>query len=102
MKNSKFLYINYITLFIFIIIINSLNCEINKHFCYHLVNEAKNEEDLISKIKTNFEHMKDDSPYCIEHLLKTSYYKALEKNKTTQNNANINLDSNRKNKKRKN
>ena len=78
MKNSKFLYINYITLFILIIIINSLNCEINKHFCYHLINEAKNEQDLISKIKTNFKHMKDDSQYCIEHLLKTSNYKALE------------------------
>ena len=52
--------------------------EINRHFCYHLVNEAKDELDLENSIKKYFKQMKDDSAYCIEYLLKTSNYIALE------------------------
>ena len=52
--------------------------EINRHFCYHLVNEAKDELDLENSIKKYFKQMKDDSAYCIEYLLKTSNYNALE------------------------
>ena len=52
--------------------------EINRHFCYHLVNEAKDELDLENSIKKYFKQMKDDSSYCIEYLLKTSNYNALE------------------------
>ena len=52
--------------------------EINRHFCYHLVNEAKDELDLENSIKKYFKQMKDDSAYCIEFLLKTSNYIALE------------------------
>ena len=39
--------------------------ETNRHFCYHLVNEAKDELDLQNSIKKYFKQMKDDSPYCI-------------------------------------
>ena len=52
--------------------------EINRHFCYHLVNEAKDELDLENSIKKYFKQMKNDSAYCIEYLLKTSNYIALE------------------------
>ena len=52
--------------------------EINRHFCYHLVNEAKDELALENSIKKYFKQMKDDSAYCIEYLLKTSNYNALE------------------------
>ena len=52
--------------------------EINRHFCYYLVNEAKDELDLENSIKKYFKQMKDDSAYCIEYLLKTSNYNALE------------------------
>ena len=52
--------------------------EINRHFCYYLVNEAKDELDLENSIKKYFKQMKDDSAYCIEYLLKTSNYIALE------------------------
>ena len=52
--------------------------EINRHFCYHLVNEAKDELELENSIKKYFKQMKDDSAYCIEYLLKTSNYNALE------------------------
>ena len=52
--------------------------EINRHFCYFLVNEAKDELDLENSIKKYFKQMKDDSAYCIEYLLKTSNYIALE------------------------
>lgn len=65
-------------LFLLIIILLGLNCNINKHFCYHLVNEAKDELELENSIKKYFSQMKDDSPYCIEYLLKTSNYNALE------------------------
>ena len=65
------------------------NCEINKHFCYHLVNEAKDELDLENSIKKYFSQMKDDSPYCIEYLLKTSNYNALETYVTKLNDAGI-------------
>ena len=71
---------SFITIFnvIFLILFYLTNCEINKHFCYHLVNEAKDELELENNIKKYFSQMKDDSPYCIEYLLKTSNYKALE------------------------
>ena len=52
--------------------------ETNRHFCYHLINEAKDELDLENNIKKYFKQMKDDSSYCIEYLLKTSNYNALE------------------------
>ena len=52
--------------------------EINRHFCYHLVNESKDELELENSIKKYFKQMKDDSAYCIEYLLKTSNYNALE------------------------
>ena len=65
-------------LLLLIIILLGLNCNINKHFCYHLVNEAKDELELENSIKKYFSQMKDDSPYCIEYLLKTSNYNALE------------------------
>ena len=52
--------------------------EVNRHFCYHLVKEAKDELDLENSIKKYFKQMKDDSAYCIEYLLKTSNYIALE------------------------
>ena len=52
--------------------------EINRHFCFFLVNEAKDELDLENSIKKYFKQMKDDSAYCIEYLLKTSNYNALE------------------------
>ena len=61
-----------------IILSNSAEKEINRHFCYHLVNEAKDELDLENSIKKYFKQMKDDSSYCIEYLLKTSNYIALE------------------------
>ena len=61
-----------------IILSNSAEKEINRHFCYHLVNEAKDELDLENSIKKYFKQMKDDSAYCIEYLLKTSNYIALE------------------------
>ena len=61
-----------------IILSNSAEKKINRHFCYHLVNEAKDELDLENSIKKYFKQMKDDSSYCIEYLLKTSNYNALE------------------------
>ena len=76
-------------LFLLIILLSGLNCEINKHFCYHLVNEAKDELELENSIKKYFSQMKDDSPYCIEYLLKTSYYSALEVYVTKLNDAGI-------------
>ena len=66
---------------IFLILINISYLseqEINRHFCYHLVNEAKDELDLENSIKKYFKQMKNDSAYCIEYLLKTSNYIALE------------------------
>ena len=63
--------------------------EINRHFCYHLVNEAKDELDLENSIKKYFKQMKDDSAYCIEYLLKTSNYVALEAYVTKLNDAGI-------------
>ena len=63
--------------------------ETNRHFCYHLVNEAKDELDLQNSIKKYFKQMKDDSPYCIEYLLKTSNYNALEVYVTKLNDAGI-------------
>ena len=76
-------------LFLLIILLSGLNCEINKHFCYHLVNEAKDELEMENSIKKYFSQMKDDSPYCIEYLLKTSYYSALEVYVTKLNDAGI-------------
>ena len=64
--------------FLFLILLYLTNCQINKHFCYHLVNEAEDELELENKIKKYFPQMKDDSSYCIEYLLKTSNYHALE------------------------
>ena len=75
-----------ITLFF---LLSLTNCEINKHFCYHLVNEAKDELDLENSIKKYFTQMKDDSQYCIEYLLKTSNYNALEVYVTKLNDAGI-------------
>ena len=63
--------------------------ETNRHFCYHLVNEAKDELDLENSIKKYFKQMKDDSSYCIQYLLKTSNYKALEAYVTKLNDAGI-------------
>ena len=77
MKNS-FLFSFLFKKLIILIFISTIDCEINKHFCYHLVNEAKDELELENNIKKYFSQMKDDSPYCIEHLLKTSNYNALE------------------------
>ena len=77
---------NYIIL---IFLFSYIKCEINKHFCYHLVNEAKDELDLENSIKKYFSQMKDDSPYCIEYLLKTSNYNALETYVTKLNDAGV-------------
>ena len=63
--------------------------ETNRHFCYHLINEAKDELDLENSIKKYFKQMKDDSAYCIEYLLKTSNYNALEVYVTKLNDAGI-------------
>ena len=88
MKNC-FIFTNFYQYIIILIIISFSNCEINKHFCYHLVNEAKDELELENNIKKYFPQMKDDSTYCIEHLLKTSNYKALETYVTNLNDAGI-------------
>ena len=63
--------------------------ETNRHFCYHLLNEAKDELALENSIKKHFKQMKDDSAYCIEYLLKTSNYNALEVYVTKLNDAGI-------------
>ena len=63
--------------------------EINRHFCYHLVNESKDELELENSIKKYFKQMKDDSSYCIQYLLKTSNYNALEVYVTQLNDAGI-------------
>ena len=88
MKNC-FIFTNFYQYIIISIIISFSNCDINKHFCYHLVNEAKDELELENNIKKYFSQMKDDSTYCIEHLLKTSNYKALETYVTNLNDAGI-------------
>ena len=75
--------------FLFLILLYLTNCQINKHFCYHLVNEAEDELELENKIKKYFPQMKDDSSYCIEYLLKTSNYHALEAYVTKLNDAGI-------------
>ena len=79
-------FINIIALFM---LLSITDCKINKHFCYHLVNEAKDELELENSIKKYFTQMKDDSQYCIEYLLKTSNYNALEAYVTRLNDAGI-------------
>jgi hypothetical protein len=69
--------------------INSSEKETNRHFCYHLVNESKDELELENSIKKYFKQMKDDSSYCIQYLLKTSNYNALEVYVTQLNDAGI-------------
>ena len=81
--------IAFLHIFFILVLFSFSNCEINKHFCYHLVNEAKDELDLQNSIKKYFSQMKDDSPYCIEYLLKTSNYNALETYVTNLNDAGI-------------
>ena len=76
--NNLFLISLFIQFIVIFILLSLSKCEINKHFCYHLVNEAKDELDLENSINKYFSQMKDDSQYCIEYLLKTSNYKALE------------------------
>ena len=75
--------------FILIIFSYSSERETNRHFCYHLINESKDELDLENSIKKYFKQMKDDSAYCIQYLLKTSNYKALEVYVTKLNDAGI-------------
>jgi len=65
-------------IFFLLIFIQEIFCDINRHFCYNLTKESRDELELQNKIERYFSQMKDDSPYCIEHLLKTSNYKALE------------------------
>ena len=78
-------------LFYFLLVILSFSkgSETNRHFCYHLVNESKDELDLENSIKKYFKQMKDDSAYCIQYLLKTSNYNALEVYVTKLNDAGI-------------
>ena len=77
-------------LFLLLIILSSSSeKETNRHFCYHLINESKDELDLENSIKKYFKQMKDDSAYCIQYLLKTSNYKALEVYVTKLNDAGI-------------
>ena len=79
----------FVLYFLLIIITKSSEQETNRHFCYHLVNESKDELDLENSIKKYFKQMKDDSAYCIQYLLKTSNYKALEVYVTKLNDAGI-------------
>ena len=79
-----------ILLFLLVTIsINSSEKETNRHFCYHLVNESKDELELENSIKKYFKQMKNDSTYCIQYLLKTSNYNALEVYVTQLNDAGI-------------
>ena len=83
---------NIYQIFLYLIVIISINSsekETNRHFCYHLVNESKDELELENSIKKYFKQMKDDSSYCIQYLLKTSNYNALEVYVTQLNDAGI-------------
>ena len=83
-----FFYFLFISL-IYLPLLTSSELETNRHFCYHLINESKDELDLQNSIKKYFKQTKDDSPYCIQYLLKTSYYNALEVYVTLLNDAGI-------------
>ncbi len=66
-----------IYLFLYLLIyIKSINK--NNHLCDELINNAISEEELVFKFEKNFQNIKTDSNYCIEKLLLTSHYKALE------------------------
>ena len=87
--DKRFFISTFVEFIIISILFSFSKGEINKHFCYHLVNEAQDELDLENNIKKYFSQMKDDSQYCIEHLLKTSNYNALEAYVTKLNDAGI-------------
>ena len=48
------------------------------NLCEEYISNSLNESDLINKIETNFEKIKNSSLNCIESLLRTSNYKTLE------------------------
>lgn len=67
-----------ISLILFILFINQYISQRN-HKCEDLINASKNEEDLVSKIKKDFNDLIPNYEKCIDKLLITGHYKALEK-----------------------
>ncbi len=61
--------------FIFLFLLIS---QTKSNLCEEYISNSLNESDLINKIETNFEKIKNSSLNCIESLLRTSNYKTLE------------------------
>ena len=62
-----------LSLFLFLLI-----SQTKSNICEEYISSSLNESDLINKIETNFESIKNISLNCIESLLRTSNYKTLE------------------------
>ena len=62
-----------LSLFLFLLI-----SQTKSNLCEEYISNSLNESDLINKIETNFEKIKNSSLNCIESLLRTSNYKTLE------------------------
>ena len=61
--------------FIFLFLLIS---QTKSNLCEEYISNSQNETDLINKIETNFEKIKNTSLNCMESLLRTSNYKTLE------------------------
>lgn len=64
----------FLSIFLFLLISKT-----KSNLCEEYISNSQNETDLINKIETNFEKIKNTSLNCIESLLRTSNYKTLEK-----------------------
>ena len=64
----------FLSIFLFLLI-----SQTKSNLCEEYISNSQNETDLINKIETNFEKIKNTSLNCIESLLRTSNYKTLEK-----------------------
>ena len=64
----------FLSIFLFLLISKT-----KSNLCEEYISNSQNETDLINKIETNFEKIKNTSLNCMESLLRTSNYKTLEK-----------------------